>query len=83
MNEALEKQAVVTELAREKLDELTNAKRRGKGQKLKEAQDELNKSLEAEVRIRNAINALDAKPTFDDKSAKVTLETLQKIQIGS
>ena len=82
LNEALEQQRIVTELARDSLERLTDAKRRGKGQKLKDAQDELNKSLEAEIRIRNAINALDAKPTFEDKSAKVTLETLQKIQRG-
>ena len=82
LNEALEKQAVITELAREKLDELTDAKIRGKGPKLKAAQDELNKSLEAEEKIRNAINAIEAKPTFEDKSRKVTLETLQKIQRG-
>ena len=82
LNEALEKQAVITELAREKLDELTDAKIRGKGPKLKAAQDELNKSLEAEEKIRNAINAIEAKPTFEDKSAKITQETLTKIQRG-
>jgi hypothetical protein len=82
LNDALEKQAIVTELAREKLEKLNNEKTRGKGKKLKEAQDELNKSLDAELRIRNALNAIEAEPSFEDKSAKITLETLSKIQRG-
>ena len=82
LNQALEEQALKTELAREKLEDLNSAKARGKGIKLKDATDELNKSLEREVEIRNAINALKNKPTFEDKSAKITQETLSKIQRG-
>jgi len=82
LNQALEEQALKTELARDKLEDLNSAKARGKGIKLKDATDELNKSLEREVEIRNAINALKNKPTFEDKSAKITQETLLKIQRG-
>jgi hypothetical protein len=80
LNQALKEQELQTELAREKLEDLNKAKLRGKGIKLKDAQDELNESLAREVEIRNAITALTNKPTFEDKSAKITEEALLKIQ---
>ena len=42
----------------------------------------LNKELDKQIDIRNALNALEAKPNFEDKSAKIATEALVKIQRG-
>ena len=79
LNEAFKEQELRVELAREAFDRLTESRTRGKGIKVKDAEEKLNKELERQVKIRNAINALQAKPTFEDKSAKITTESLLKI----
>ena len=48
----------------------------GRGTRLLPLTNKLPKGL---VKIRNAINAIQAKPTFEDKSAKITTESLVKI----
>ena len=75
----LEEQELRVELAREAFDRLTESRTKVKEQqKLKDAEEALNKELDRQVKIRNAINALQAKPTFEDKSAKITTESLLK-----
>ena len=75
-------QEIQVELAREAFERLRDSKVRAKGTKLEQAEKKLNEELAKQVTLRNALNALEAKPNFEDKSAKIATEALVKNQRG-
>ena len=82
LNEQLAEQEKKVNAAREAFDKLKDSRTRGKGTKIAEAEKRLNEELDKQVDIRNALNALEATPSFEDKSAKIATEALVKIQRG-
>ena len=80
LNEQLAEQEKKVNAAREAFEKLKESKIRGKGTKLAQAEAKLNAELDKQVELRNALNALEATPSFEDKSAKIATEALVKIQ---